>query len=1503
VTVSPLTLEWIEKSVEQSLFREAFGQRDGKDPYRLGWELLKPTRDVALDIAIADVPWASAEGVVALASLTEAVRRKLNARFNEPIQSNPVIDALRLEQLRDGIWADPETPQSSQADELHIDPLRRWELISLRRCTQVAQFLGDRAATILQRLSSSNSSVVTAVQLIVEQALLNVYQHAYEDTMPIAFSSITVLQTADWLEYSSMLTLQEQRWLRSSTEYVLEVSIADYGLGIPATLWKAFSGAFPIQFGELQRKSAPISTTAGKHARAQLQQVITNWAFAHDSTRRTDAEFDDQISRLNWRGLHRALNIVAGVNGAIIVRSGQARAGYAFSDGGEEVLDTLHKNPRKEFPGTAVSIRIPITTEASPRAHNEPLFSDQTTLTPYAIVSSRSAAADLFSTPRGSPVAAAICHPFVNLSADDCGTFLNLVRSIPPNIIQIHTFIHLEHLDLLAQLHGFKEDLDFDLPRILCFWSPGEKPQWKFVGLLPSVCRSFIATIERGDTAAIPDHLVALAEQLLDAYSPFVIIDHSGLRLDVATVTLDELSVDRALQLSFESFVATSPTRSWLTEETHSWIRLRNGKLVKRYINILELLYANDILARSVGSKLSRILNRFGSDNPGMQVMTDSEASYFLARHLLKEQEPSAILRSADVHFQQHGPTVVFSDGVYRGETLKQFVARVATPLAAICGVDLRGPGTSDDADLSLTPLLKLPFDPIEVSESDITPGISILEVDQITLAPCTPVNLDDYDLGTNSDRSDFIQRHPELLRYGIHSSGGRVQVVSQSMEAFLHSHSDRLTAWIADEIANARRFGDGSKPPRDIVLFTRADSTIAGLLPSLAHHIAQRFRAKVFSSTLPAAPSKSRQVFARSDPRQNILADVQLLGKQGSLTFEHPTEYIAVLLDDAAVTGKGLVHFMIRCAEASIEYRPLSVVAIPVFTRLNPAEDYLYQKFLRTLGPATDASAIPFRFAPLFRLSVKSFDDLAATMAGKYLASLLAYEHAVGSRLGRYFAVIKARLEEAEQATGSICSHPFFAGPLVPDHNVMSIRIIWIRQLIALYEQNVAVLGHLLHEIRAACTENDYSLLTMFAVEPGLLNLRPLRRSCHGDIADLAMRTLNDSQPSPMVKSDALVVLFSDEMLAPEAIGDIAAAVSIDDNLLDQFLVMLLAHTQGRPNAHGPIANAVYGRVTQPDALLLIKSSLRAWDDLSQSHLASDPESSARAVVRAIAHYIYHAPGDREFTHPTKWIQTPLADRAQQMVTDIIGLFRPAISGTREYFLPALRGLEYIARQQHDGRAASTFREAFNRLIQILAELEQRLDAYTTTSLDEKEISRLEELWTDVKECTQFGPPQDYLVMRPSRNESAGVLEIGMPKFFCLPTDVATRLLRVFGRPNVRADWQETPSHGLEAVVLHSPLAPVEELFELLFEDARSHGTGEIEVKAVRSTHKSELKVYVKNIIAKDRRTGNGRSQERVQHLAMQNKWSVVFPSLESNTELYVVEITFPRIHDLRRS
>jgi hypothetical protein len=106
-----------------------------------------------------------------------------------------------------------------------------------------------------------------------------------------------------------------------------------------------------------------------------------------------------------------------------------------------------------------------------------------------------------------------------------------------------------------------------------------------------------------------------------------------------------------------------------------------------------------------------------------------------------------------------------------------------------------------------------------------------------------------------------------------------------------------------------------------------------------------------------------------------------------------------------------------------------------------------------------------------------------------------------------------------------------------------------------------------------------------------------------------------------------------------------------------------------------------------------------------------------------------------------------------------------------------------------------------------------------------------------------------------------------------------------------------------LEAVVLHSPLAPVEELFELLFEDARSHGTGEIEVKAVRSTHKSELKVYVKNIIAKDRRTGNGRSQERVQHLAMQNKWSVVFPSLESNTELYVVEITFPRIHDLRRS
>ena len=641
-------------------------------------------------------------------------------------------------------------------------------------------------------------------------------------------------------------------------------------------------------------------------------------------------------------------------------------------------------------------------------------------------------------------------------------------------------------------------------------------------------------------------------------------------------------------------------------------------------------------------------------------------------------------------------------------------------------------------------------------------------------------------------------------------------------------------------------------------------------------------------------APFNSKQVFARVNPAQNFLADLQVAGQQPQLALHHPCSYVAVFLDDVAVTGKGLLNFIIRAAEAQIEQRPAFVLAIPIATRLSPPEEFLYSNVLRTLGESSKTGpSVGFAYLPLLRHCVKSYLDLDSTSIFRSLLDIERRTADSNPRLKSYLGDVQSRIErigrdQARKSPGNaICSHPFF--PNAEDTFSASIRTIWIRALIALYEQNLAVLGALLHEIREACSCHDATLLTMFCLEPELYNLRPIKRCCSNDLRDLAVHVLENPSAPAAIKSDALTVLLLNELPDDHLLIRAVKGCWHDFDLLCQIIIFLIVNGHSRPDAIVKISNEVKSFVTDHEAQSFLVGSLQTFIELAKPEPFQDVGSAIASFVSAVSHTIFHGPGDREFAAPTLWIQTSRESRVAQPAAELPEIFEPAIKCVRRYIIPALQGLERISLENQDGKHAQDCRQAWTKTLYLVSDLEAYLSSLKYNAMSLQNVAYLEDLWTSIKKNTQFGPPQSYLGRRIRKEEPSGVLEQVAPLLYCLPLNVANSTAQRWGTVRITADWQESAGHGVEAVLVQSALADVAELVDLLLEDARKHGVGEVSLRfdAMNRSDK-RVQMIAENRVADFRSGGNGKSQLRVHELARKQGWQVDFPKSAVPGELF---------------
>ena len=476
--------------------------------------------------------------------------------------------------------------------------------------------------------------VVTTLRLFSQEGLLNVHDHAYKTgVVPEAFvvATLTPILSPDERDWDAVSSSAERDWYQHwfGQADMLELAISDYGLSVPATLWPAYRSGHPES-----ANLANIESKAGRIVRSNLQTRILEWAFHHTSSRRLLSNSPPDVSQLNWRGLHRAMNLAAVFSGIVAIRSGQARAGFAFDGGRAIPILPLHPASQNELPGTTLIIRLPIR-HGSPRAEGES-FS-----TPYLGKVYDHSKPETFhlsdiitpSQPQKSLVTVnsetiAIVHPLPNI----LDIKLLLRPWIPPGIVELHVCLECEP-SVSNGLQAFAETTHDNLgsPRLLGFIDICGQVTWRLVGLLPQDSRPLVYALEHDHYYSLEglDSLREYAETLVALYPEYFTISDTILRLDY-NYRLSACDYQRALQMAFVSW-SQSNSELWVTDNL-SLIRLTSGRVVKRHVSVLNMLYASELLRKLLGHRLATLIADIQLHSHKAIVVADEAASYYIAR-------------------------------------------------------------------------------------------------------------------------------------------------------------------------------------------------------------------------------------------------------------------------------------------------------------------------------------------------------------------------------------------------------------------------------------------------------------------------------------------------------------------------------------------------------------------------------------------------------------------------------------------------------------------------------------------------------------------------------------------------------------------------------------------------------------------------------------------------------------------------------------------------------
>lgn len=938
-------------------------------------------------------------------------------------------------------------------------------------------------------------------------------------------------------------------------------------------------------------------------------------------------------------------------------------------------------------------------------------------------------------------------------------------------------------------------------------------------------------------------------------------------------------------------------------------MRLLTGQPVKRYVSALKILYCSEFVARSLGYRFASILREFKSRFPEYCLVAGSPASRFISGILLQDHTDLNVAELPNT-VDTSKPVVIFTDAIYKGERLRAILQQIKTCVGIICLVDLRSDPQTPVADreIPLIPLLTFPFDPGEVSLDLVPSGSEILEVDAVTHFAEKSIPSAETWIGTSRDREDFVNSNPQLFCYGIHRSGEHIHIVTLSVDAIIKNFRTRIIDWMVEEIDSCMKAMKVTKGTEAVVMFSRQGESVGDIIEEVGlklKHLHPRMRA--FRSTIPNVMKGPYEVFGR--PAGILFHALTEIGSAELFLDKEPSKFIAIFVDDACVTGKTLKSFLIRAASSST---PASaVIVMPVVSRFSTIDEILHKKIITELAiPSGDKKHIPFRFCPLFRLQVGYYEALHSTPAYELVSKLLIHKPYLHEKLRTYIDSIAKNLESVALRTyGDIltCQHPFYDRQQ-SGKDAVSVRTIHIRQLISLQNQNVGVLGELLRLIKEACDKRDYSLLTMLAVEPSLIEVSPLNKECRRDIMRLAVTVLSSDTTSEL-KSDALSVLSYTGQNLVEAIPTILPDIARDSTLTDQFLVFLLTHKPATNFVADDIASTLEKckSVISSDSYHYIRDSIRAYDDAVRPTTIKNREDAIRAIKRLTMHLSYHGNALLALNNVKVWLTRREEDRSAVDGVTIRSMMSAALSSLSNFVLVGIDGLAYLSEEfYNNAEATADLKTARTELMYNI----NRLHGYSLELSDgpigTHLTQQIDACWNRIRKYSFRNPPELFLSQSDKSGEQdLPVLERWMPKFFALPFEIINNLCSLRALPvTVIPNWK-AEKEGSGIVVVEANTRDLREMFDLLLSDMEKHGnhlSDTIGLFCVVTEARMTLVIRFSDYVRENDLKGTGGSQSRVRSIANQHDISVEFDPPRRAGELYNVEMIFPRVLNIAR-
>ncbi len=692
----PLYLASFFDAVPRRLIQPGRKTRD--DPHQMGWRYVAPSYDTG--VKFRKMEYATAEAAVALAIAVDVARRATGRKGAFRVESDGESDerfaVLGLRQVAKDCWDGPKqewTPIGSH----NTYGLWRAKVTERRSVSEVVKQI-VRSIELLPSdvLGSRANEIAMAIERVAAEVAMNAFEHAYVDEDARYLYVCATIGPPRYLlapkkQEFHRTPPEEVMWLNDSSDgLVLEIAMGDAGQGVPKTLWRNAQQA-GIDLEGLAGKS--LGTKAGIAARAKVHQLLCDHAFHHDSTCKDPDSFDSRAEMLNWRGLHRCLSQIAHQHGAIALASGQGRSGYAWKRH-EMIRFTQTIAFDKNLPGTMVVFRVSAKSRLK-GSFRRPPSAGAMPLTVHDMVSKRSLGSDFpghcdrpvgfRAFDRDSSDVTVLLFPFERITS--AAPLLDAIKRLSGDRVAAIMFADVPD-GVLAELRASVQDwsaVQSGAPRLVCLWRPGEHAlRWKVVGAVPfhEKTRLVMDGLEELGSVKVPQdqpRLTGFAQELALTYPSFVRFDKGSncSTLSPFAPSLSTGDFSEALRKAFEDYWQQVQDSSAVTVAGEGEaIRLSTGRLVHRFLSILEMLWASPILAEAAGQRLCQILRSVCGASDDVCVVADGPAGYYVARLLLRGQR-----KAPKVSFERlFRPTragqrvVAFLDAVYRGETARRLV-------------------------------------------------------------------------------------------------------------------------------------------------------------------------------------------------------------------------------------------------------------------------------------------------------------------------------------------------------------------------------------------------------------------------------------------------------------------------------------------------------------------------------------------------------------------------------------------------------------------------------------------------------------------------------------------------------------------------------------------------------------------------------------------------------------------------------------------------------------